>query len=40
METAILLGIPSPYGARLRSALDSPGGLLGAWSLLLVPAPK
>ena len=36
METAILLGIPSPYVARLRNALDSQGGLPpGAWSLSL-----
>ena len=40
METAILLGIPSPYVARLRNAMDSQGGLPGAWSLLFVPAPK
>jgi hypothetical protein len=40
METAILLGIPSPYVARLRNALDSQGGLPEAWSLLFVPAPK
>ena len=40
METAILLGIPSPYVARLRSALGSQGGLPGPWSLIFVPAPK
>ena len=40
METAILLGIPSPYVARLRNALDSQGGLPETWSLLFVPAPK
>jgi hypothetical protein len=40
METAILLGIPIPYVARLRSALGSHGGLPHAWSLLFVPAPK
>lgn len=40
METAILLGIPSPYVARLRSALDSQGGLPVPWSLKFVPAPK
>ena len=40
METAILLGIPIPYVARLRNALDSHGGLPEAWSLLFVPAPK
>src|ERR1700719_2211232 len=39
METAILLGIPIPYVARLRNALDSHGGLPGAWtSPLFVPA--
>ena len=40
METAILIGIPSPYVARLRNALDSQGGLPGTWSLLFVPAPR
>jgi hypothetical protein len=41
METAILLGIPIPYVARLRSALESHGGLPAAWSpLLFVPAPQ
>lgn len=40
METAILLGIPPSYVARLRNAVDSYGGLSGAWSLLFVPAPK
>ena len=40
METAILLGVPIPYVARLRSALGSHGGLPEAWSLLFVPAPK
>ena len=40
METAILLGIPNPYVARLRNALELRGGLPEAWSLLYVPAPK
>jgi hypothetical protein len=40
METAILLGIPIPYVARLRAALDSHGGLPALWSLKFVPAPK
>jgi hypothetical protein len=40
METAILLGIPSPYVARLRNALDSHGGLPEAWFLKFVPAQK
>jgi hypothetical protein len=40
MQTAILLGIPTPYVARLRNALDLHGGLPEAWSLLFVPAPK
>jgi len=40
METAILIGIPSPYVARLRNALDSQGGLPDTWSLLFVPAPR
>jgi hypothetical protein len=40
METAILLGIPSPYVARLRNALESHGGPPKEWSLLFVPAPK
>src|ERR1039457_3198739 len=33
METAILLGIPIPYVARLRNAQDSHGGLPEAWIL-------
>jgi hypothetical protein len=40
METAILLGIPSPYVARLRNALASHGGLPHDWFLLFVSAPK
>jgi hypothetical protein len=40
METAILLGIPAPYVARLRNALDSHGGLPAVWNLLSVSAPK
>lgn len=40
METAILLGIPSHYIARLRAALDSHGEPSPEWSLKFVPAPK
>ena len=40
METAILLGIPSPYVARLRTVLASRDELRQDWSLKFVPAPK
>ena len=40
METAILLGIPSPYVARLRSAVDSHNEFPHEWSLKFVPTPK
>lgn len=40
MGTAILLGIPEPYVARLRHALETHGGIPGVWTVKYIPAPK
>ena len=40
MATAILLGVPPSYIGTLKSALTKERTLLGAWSVVFVPAPR